>query len=464
MSASTAEASAGAAAMEDGAGSAPAAVDQPKFALESQRRPHCERSSFLAHSSLALLTRSPVSLLSVLSAVKVSQLQNGLRHGDHLRYRRYCTRRIQRLRSALKWTTAGTGGSKSGGGRPRPLPVHLTSPLFLVLLLTSAERSWAYAQQLAGERTEDNPRRRFHQLKRLKRAVDYAGQLDAACLSSADTRTQLQAEAYRADMEGSYAFERGDFTAALQRFLHAKDVYEQLGRVGGSDLAALCDERVAHQHDQIRMSRYFQRQQSQAAGKGGGGEEKVGDGDEDGDVAMPSSSDSASLLSSKLQLLLKEREEKAAAQLDTVAWQDKTVPVSNEKARLILVRLQRLQEEAKARGEKGKESAEEEEADGQRSLASLQQQTANAYEDLGRIAKEDLVEVVSAAAETQRTALDTVAPSTAHQPSTVRPVSRRVSRSWTPTASTCWPSSSSPLSSQAYWPPAWPSSRAITAR
>ena len=72
------------------------------------------------------------------------------------------------------------------------------------------------------------------------------------------------------------------------------------------------------------------------------------------------------------------------------------MPVSNEKARVILVRLQRLQEEAaKGRRDKRNETAEEEEeTDGQRSVASLQQQMANAYDDLGKIAKEDLVDVV----------------------------------------------------------------------
>ena len=333
-------------------------------------------------------------------------MQNGLRHGDVLRYRRYCSRRLQRLRSALKWSA----GPKASI-RPRPLPSPLPSPLFLHLLLTSAERCWAFAQQLAGERTEDTPRRRFHQLKKLKRAVDHSTALDVACQAQADTRTQLQAEAYRADMEGSYAFERGDFSFALQRFLHAKAVYSHLGRMGGADLALLCEERLAHQHDHIRMSRYFRKQQRQATATGGKerqgedeDEEEDEDGGEDGDVSMSASS---SVLSSKLQLLLKEREEKAAASLDVVTWQGRTVPVSNAKARLLLARIERLKEGVKGRGgrtqgQEGKErtkspqtgeaEVDEEEGDSQRSLPSLHQEMANAYDELQKMAKEDLLD------------------------------------------------------------------------
>ena len=40
--------------------------------------------------------------LDILQIVKVSQSQHGLRHGDHARYRQYCTRRLARLYKAHK--------------------------------------------------------------------------------------------------------------------------------------------------------------------------------------------------------------------------------------------------------------------------------------------------------------------------------------------------------------------------
>ena len=44
----------------------------------------------------------PVLSLHVLSTIKNSQMQNGLRHGDYQRYRQYCSRRLHRLRKSLK--------------------------------------------------------------------------------------------------------------------------------------------------------------------------------------------------------------------------------------------------------------------------------------------------------------------------------------------------------------------------
>ena len=341
--------------------------------------------------------------------------------------------------------------------RPRPLPSPLPSPLFLLLLLTQAERSWAYAQQLAGERSEEAPRKRFHQLKRLKRAVEQSRALEAACAQHADARTQLQAEAYCADLAGAYAFERGDFSGALGRFLHARSVYAQLGRVGGSDIAALCDERRAAQSDQIRMSRYFRKQQREAQGAGNHGGETEEDDDDDGS-ALPLSS-SSSVLSSRLQLLLKEREERAAQSLDTVTWLGRAVPVSNEKARLVLARVQRMRHEAEggaaaAAAATAADGDAEVDVDGQRSVTGLYQQMANAYDDLGRIAKEDLVDVVASAHHTPHSDCAPPAGSAAltserrSHPPVPPPPSCAVSRSWTRTARISRSCSSTRRSSQ----------------
>jgi signal recognition particle subunit SRP68 len=40
----------------------------------------------------------PKISLSILAAIKEAQLQNGLRHGDHARYRQFCARKLRRLR------------------------------------------------------------------------------------------------------------------------------------------------------------------------------------------------------------------------------------------------------------------------------------------------------------------------------------------------------------------------------
>lgn len=42
--------------------------------------------------------------VSILELIKTSQMQNGLRHGDYMRYRQYCTRRLRRIRKSIKFT------------------------------------------------------------------------------------------------------------------------------------------------------------------------------------------------------------------------------------------------------------------------------------------------------------------------------------------------------------------------
>ena len=53
-------------------------------------------------------------------------------------------------------------------------PKLLQIPLFL------AERAWAYAMEIRSE-TGDNSRKRFHMIRRLKKAAFYAGVLDDLC-------------------------------------------------------------------------------------------------------------------------------------------------------------------------------------------------------------------------------------------------------------------------------------------
>ena len=50
--------------------------------------------------------------LNVLSLVKASQNQNGLRHNDYARYHHYCIRKVHRLRKTLKFLQQ--NGNKAG--------------------------------------------------------------------------------------------------------------------------------------------------------------------------------------------------------------------------------------------------------------------------------------------------------------------------------------------------------------
>ena len=80
----------------------------------------------------------------------------------------------------------------------------------------SCERAWAYAMQLKFELNTE-PRKKFHMINRLKKAVQFAGKLEALCNESAvvDARTKLETRAYVAWLTGSLAFETQAWSKAL---------------------------------------------------------------------------------------------------------------------------------------------------------------------------------------------------------------------------------------------------------
>jgi len=64
-----------------------------------------------------------------------------------------------------------------------------------MLPLIDAERAWAYAMQLKSEANTE-PRKRFHMISRLRKAVQHATMLDRLCNDSGvfDARTKLEVE------------------------------------------------------------------------------------------------------------------------------------------------------------------------------------------------------------------------------------------------------------------------------
>jgi len=65
--------------------------------------------------------------LDIMQIVKISQSQHGLRHGDHTRYRQYCTRRLARVYKALNFSHGKGRFQKknaAAGGTGRREPPH----------------------------------------------------------------------------------------------------------------------------------------------------------------------------------------------------------------------------------------------------------------------------------------------------------------------------------------------------
>lgn len=95
---------------------------------------------------------------------------------------------------------------------------------FLFIPLFDAERAWSYAMQLK-EEANTEPRKRFHLVSRMRKAVDHSESLVTLCESEkCDARTKLEAQAYNAFLKGSLHFEQEHWKTAIEHFNKAQYV------------------------------------------------------------------------------------------------------------------------------------------------------------------------------------------------------------------------------------------------
>ena len=98
----------------------------------------------------------------------------------------------------------------------------LTESKYLLIPLIQAERAWAYAMQLKQEANTD-PRKKFHLLNRLRKAVKYSNELEKLSQSNkCDARTKLEAQGYTNLLNGQYNFETQHWIESLKHFNLAK--------------------------------------------------------------------------------------------------------------------------------------------------------------------------------------------------------------------------------------------------
>lgn len=255
--------------------------------------------------------------LDILSLVKTAQNQNGLRYSDYQRYRIYCTHKLRKLRV----------GAKFKFGRNRFENKAITSEdcgrdfRFLLMLLFNSERSWAYAMQLRQFLSEyGNKKAKYHLMSRLRKAVRWAEQLEQATAAISDTKTILEAQAYRASMAGNYSLEKRDFESALSNLLTAKAVYEKLQEVADSVQSVILAEKI---ETLATMIKYCQHQGLDAK-----------------DLLAMKMSDNPEnqLLNAQIESLLAETQAKTLENVGNFTIQGKSYQVTNPKARLSLQR------------------------------------------------------------------------------------------------------------------------------
>uniref|UniRef100_A0A8C3CSR1 Signal recognition particle subunit SRP68 n=1 Tax=Cairina moschata TaxID=8855 RepID=A0A8C3CSR1_CAIMO len=265
-------------------------------------------------------SESALTQIPVLQIVKESQQQHGLRHGDFQRYRGYCSRRLRRLRKTLNFKM----GNRHKFTGKKVTEEILSDNRYLLLILMDAERAWSYAMQLKQEANTE-PRKRFHLLSRLRKAVKHAEELERLCESNrVDAKTKLEAQAYMAYLTGMLRFEHQEWKAAMEAFNKCKTIYEKLANAFTEEQAVLYNQRVEEISPNIRYCAY-----------------NIGDQSAMNELMQMRlrSGGTEGLLAEKLEALITQTRAKQAATMSEVEWRGRTVPVKIDKVRIFLLGL-----------------------------------------------------------------------------------------------------------------------------
>ncbi|CAN1145000.1 Signal recognition particle subunit SRP68 [Linum perenne] len=274
---------------------------------------------------------NPRYSINVLQLLKSAQMQHGLRHGDYTRYRRYCTARLRRLYKSLKFTHG-----RGKYTRRSITEATVTEVRFLHLLLYTAERAWSHAMEKRQLSDGPNARQRIYLIGRLRKAVKWANQFSRLCAAKGDSKTSLEAEAYASYMNGTLLFEQDqNWETALQNFLSARAVYEELGKYGDMENQILCRERVEELEPSIRYCRH----------KIGESNLKTSDLLQIGEMEGPA----LDLFKSKLEAVISEARTQQAASLTEFHWLGHKYPISNAKTRVSILKAQELEKDLHAR-------------------------------------------------------------------------------------------------------------------
>jgi signal recognition particle subunit SRP68 len=308
--------------------------------------------------------------LEILPFIKQSQNQRGLRHGDYQRYRHYCSRRMRRIRRLLNFTY----GHRHRFQKKVLTVEKVTELRYLYLPLVCAERSWAMAMELKQEINSD-PRKKFHLLRRLKKAAKHAKhllQLSEAC-ERCDARTRLEAQAYKCWMSANVKFEQQKWQQSLEEFGQCQTIYEKLGGAVPDDQKAVYAQRVEEMVPNIRYCAY-----------------NIGDST---DVAeLVKLRPDAPGLASKIDDVLSKTQEKAASSLSEVMWREQRLPVRNERLRVGLIKLQQLEGELRGRRT----------ADGDEGKMEMYEQLLMECQDAMQIVREDIAAETSLSEKKKR--------------------------------------------------------------
>lgn len=212
------------------------------------------------------------------------------------------------------------------------------------MLVMQAERAWARAMECKEE--DDNSRAKFHSVRRLHKAVKWAKQLSEICKSCANDRTQLEAEAYLAWMEGNELFEREEWAKAQSHLMRARNIYEKLAQAVTPDQTEYYTVRV---DELTTLSRFALSKTDVKASL-----------DNRAMMSLASDDPALKLLQSKLDSVISETQRQRADQTSDITWMGRKIVLKSPALRLAFVKATETtaEVEAIASAEKSKKKAD----------------------------------------------------------------------------------------------------------
>ena len=178
--------------------------------------------------------------LYLFETIYQTRKDNGLSENDYEWYRKYCTRRINRIHKILKkkYGSTLTQDETASKGYKFITAEHVDKDCrFLLLLLMNIERAWTYAIQLKNENNEENaPRKVHHLIRRLNKASIFSGQLLSLCYNKCDDFTCLEAEAYASWINCHTLVQKSEWIQACTQLEKSKAIFEKLVEISSPEL------------------------------------------------------------------------------------------------------------------------------------------------------------------------------------------------------------------------------------
>lgn len=134
---------------------------------------------------------------------KNSQNSFGVKTGDYMRYRRYCTRKVNKLRKVMEYKY---------GNRTKFIKKDITidkseDKRVLQIALFNSQKYWAFANECKFNQTmkkANKLRAKFMAVKKFKRAHEWSQKLLKVCKLKTDHITVSESEAYSYYLDGLY--------------------------------------------------------------------------------------------------------------------------------------------------------------------------------------------------------------------------------------------------------------------